>query len=129
MKKIVLFVLAVSLFFVSMHAQNIPNKLKQARWVKIMSNDSSYNYLEAEAEFQKYYNSYQKEKRKEESRRTVNPSHAEEEHKLSPQEYLISKYQEWSVTIKPFVRKDGSIIPLSARLKIIQDAKKKQQSQ
>jgi hypothetical protein len=128
MKKSLLLVLLLFMLSARVHAQNIPAKLKQAKWVKIMSNDSSYNYLEAEAEFQKYYNSYLKEKRKEERRRTVNPSHAEEEHKLSPQELLISKYQEWSVTIKPFVRRDGSIIPLTGRLKIIQDAKKKQQS-
>lgn len=115
--------------FLHTHAQEIPQKLKQAKWVKIMSNDSTYNFFEAEAEFQKYHASYLKEKKREESRKTVNPSHAEEEHMKSPLELMISKYLDWSVTIKPFVLSDGKILPLSSRLQIINDARNKQNAQ
>lgn len=90
-----------------------------------MSNDSSYNYLEAQKEFQSFYADYLKEQRKEQRRRERNKSSAEEDHLESPTELLVADFLKWSINIKPFVRADGSIIPLSGRLSIINSAKRK----
>lgn len=111
-------------------AQDIPAKIKQAKWVKIMNADSLYNYFEAEAEFQKFYTVYLKEKKKEERKREKsNAASHEEEHLDSPVDLLVSEYFKWNVAIKPFVLANGSIMPLTQRLAIIREIRNKQQAQ
>ena len=89
-----------------------------------MSNDSSYNFLEAQKEFQSFYTEYLKEQHKEQVKRERNRSSSGEDHIESPVELLVADYLRWSITIKPFVRADGTIIPLSSRLAIINSSKK-----
>ncbi|MEO7310510.1 MAG: hypothetical protein ABIX01_08940 [Chitinophagaceae bacterium] len=112
------------------HAQDIPAKVKQAKWVTIMNADSLYNYFEAEADFQKFYAGYLKEKKKEERRRErSNAASPQEEHLESPVELLVADYVKWTVQIQPFVRADGSIMPLAERLVIARSIKNGQQAQ
>ncbi len=115
----------VLLFICCFHlkAQQVPLKVQRSVWVKIMSNDSSYNYLEAQKEFQNFYTGYLKEKKKEERRKERNKASAEEDHLESPIELLVASYLRWAITIKPYVHADGSIIPLTKRLEIIQASK------
>ena len=89
-----------------------------------MSNDSSYNYLEAQKEFQGFYTEFLNEKKRELRKKQRNPASAEEEHLESPTELLVADFLHWTIAIKPFVRADGSIIPLSSRLAIINDIKR-----
>lgn len=116
----------VLLFVCSFHlkAQQVSQKVQRSAWVKIMSNDSSYNYLEAQKEFQIFYTDFLKEKKKEERRKERNKASAEEEHLESPAELLVANYLRWAITIKPYVNADGSIIPLSKRLEIINSTKR-----
>ena len=123
MKKLLLSSVLLFVFFLQLSAQQIPQKVQRSKWVKIMTNDSVYNYLEAQKEFQAFYTGYVKEKNREQIRRERNKSSSEEEHLESPVELLVAEYLKWSVTIKPFVRADGTIIPLSERLVIINDDK------
>ncbi|MEP7255822.1 MAG: hypothetical protein ABI666_08585 [Ferruginibacter sp.] len=95
-------------------------KILQSKWVKIMQNDSLGNYIEAEKDFQKFYTAYLKKEAKELKER----SNAGEAHLESQEELLIAGYIKWSVAIKPFVRYDGSIMPIDERMVIINDANK-----
>lgn len=105
-------------------AQQVPQKIQRAKWYRIMSNDSSYNYLEAQKEFQGFYKEYLAEQKKEQRRRVRNRSSAEENHLESLTELLVADFLKWSIAIKPFVLEDGTIMPLSKRMSIINEAKK-----
>ncbi len=120
------FFLIFLLFVCTFHlkAQEVSQKVQRSTWVKIMSNDSSYNYLEAQKEFQSFYTGFLKEKKKEERRKERNKASAEEEHLESPSELLVANYLRWAITIKPYVNADGSIIPISKRLEIINSSKR-----
>lgn len=117
---LILLILACSL---QLNAQQVSQKIQRATWYKIMSNDSSYNYLDAQKEFQGFYKEYQAEQKKEQRRRERNRSTAEESHLESLTELLVADFLRWSVAIKPFVLADGSILPLSKRLAIINENK------
>ncbi len=107
-------------------AQNVPQKIQKSKWVQIMSNDSSYNYFEAREEFKKYYTQFLKEKKKEEVKlERKKSSSSEEQHLENPTELLVANYLRWSIAIKPFVKADGTIIPLTTRLDIINSVKNK----
>lgn len=125
MKKLLFSTTLLFISFLQLNAQQIPQKVQRSKWVKIMANDSSYNFLEAQKEFEAFYKDYLKEMNKEQKRRERNGSSPEEEHMESPVELLVADYLKWSITIKPFVRADGTIIPLSARLVIINENKRK----
>lgn len=127
MKKLIAFILFILPFFAN--AQELPSKVKQSTWYKIMSNDSSYNYLVAEAEFQEFFTAHQQQKQRNAAQTNRNEQSAEEQHLKDPVESLIANYAEWSISIQPFVLKDGSIMPLKERLKIVSDVKLAQQSQ
>jgi len=88
-----------------------------------MSNDSAYNYLEAQKEFQGFYKDYLVEQKKEFQKKQRNKSSAEETHLESQTELLVAQFLKWSIGIKPFVLADGTILPLSKRLSIINSAK------
>ena len=76
-----------------------------------MSNDSAYNYLEAQKEFQNFYKEYLNEKKRELKRQQRNKTASEAEaHLESPTELLVADFLKWTIMIKPFVRADGSII-------------------
>ena len=123
MKQLILSAMLFFSFF-QLNAQQIPQKVQRSKWVRIMSNDSSYNFLEAQKEFQSFYTEYLKEQHKEQVKRERNRSSSGEDHIESPVELLVADYLRWSITIKPFVRADGTIIPLSSRLAIINSSKK-----
>lgn len=90
-----------------------------------MSNDSAYNYLEAQKEFQNFYKEYLNEKKRELKRQQRNKTASEAEvHLESPTELLVADFLKWTIMIKPFVRADGSIIPLKERLAIINEYKR-----
>jgi hypothetical protein len=95
-------------------------KILQSKWVKIMQNDSLGNYIEAEKDFQKFYTAYLKKEAKELKER----GNAGEAHLESQEELLIAGYIKWSVAIKPFVKADGSIMPIQERIEIINEANK-----
>lgn len=124
MKKIIFPILLTLIFSYQLNAQQITQKVQKSTWVKIMSNDSSYNYLEAQKEFQSFYKDFLKEKKREERRKERNKASAEEEHLESPAELLVANYLRWVITIKPYVNADGTIIPLSKRLEIINKNKR-----
>ena len=105
-------------------AQQVPQKVQRSKWVKIMANDSAYNYFEAQKEFQSYYAEYLKEKKREALRKQRNNASAEEEHLESLTELLVADFLKWSARIKPFVNADGSIMPLADRLAIINKYKR-----
>jgi len=105
-------------------AQQVPQKIQRATWYRIMSNDSSYNYLDAQKEFQGFYKEYLAEQRKEQRRRERNKATAEESHLESLTELLVADFLKWSIAIKPFVLADGTILPLSRRLAIVTETKK-----
>lgn len=105
-------------------AQRLPQKLQNATWVKIMSDESAYNFLDAEKEFQIFFAAFQKERKKEITRKERNKSSAEEQHRESITELLIADYLQWSTAIRPFVNADGSIKPVAERLAIIDKARK-----
>ena len=107
-----------------LNAQQIPQKVLRSKWVKIMVNDSSYNYLEAQKEFLSFYSGFLKEERKEQLKKQRNKSSAEEVHLESPLELLVADYLRWSVMIKPFVKADGTIMALTERLAIINNSKR-----
>jgi len=125
MKKFIIVLLTANIFSLHLQAQDIPQSLKQEKWVKIMDNDSAANFLEADASFRKYYASYLKEKNKEENGKQNNNAPAEEEHMKSPEEFLIAGYLKWSINIKPFVLADGMIMPMARRLAIIEASRNK----
>ena len=124
MKKLLLSATLFLISFSQLNAQQVSQRVKRSKWVKIMDNDSSYNYLEAQKEFQVFYTEYLKEKNKEQIRRERSGSSSAEEHLENPTELLVAEYLKWSITIKPFVRANGTIIPLSGRLAIINDNKR-----
>ena len=110
---------------VQLNAQQIPQKVQRSTWVKIMSNDSAYNYLEAQKEFQNFYKEYLNEKKRELKRQQRNKTASEAEvHLESPTELLVADFLKWTIMIKPFVRADGSILPLKERLAIINEYKR-----
>lgn len=126
MRKFILFSIFTSICFLQSKAQDIPQKVQRSKWVQIMSNDSAYNYFEAREEFKKYYTQFLKEKKKEEAKlERKKSSSSEEEHLENPTELLVADYLRWSIAIKPFVKSDGTIMPLTSRLEIINSAKKK----
>ena len=91
-----------------------------------MTNDSACNYFDAREESQKYYTQFQKEQKREEAKlERKKSSSSEEKHLENPTELLVADYQRWSIAIKPFVKSDGTIIPLTSRMEIINNAKKK----
>jgi hypothetical protein len=102
--------------------QQLPKTLREEKWIQIMSNDSSVNYFEAEASFQKFYTAF---RAKENARQNKAGEDAkeEEEHAKSPEEYFIAGYLKWSIAIKPFVLPDGRIMPVGQRLLLIQQAR------
>lgn len=122
MTKIFFSILLLSICSLPLNAQQVSQKVQRSTWVKIMSNDSSYNFLEAQKEFQHFYTDFLNEKKKEERRKERNKVSAEEDHLESPAELLVAQYLRWAITIKPYVKADGSIMPLSKRLEIIQTA-------
>ncbi len=87
-----------------------------------MSNDTAYNYFEAEQEFQLFYTVFLNEKKREANKKRKKNT-AQEVHIESARDLLIADFLKWSAAIKPFVRADGSIIPISGRLAIINSAK------
>ena len=97
-------------------------KLRQSKWIKIMENETTGNYFEADNDFQKFYASYLEKKSttKEEQNNTA-PG---EDHLESPVELFIASYLKWSIGIKPFVLPDGSIMPIEQRMIIINEARK-----
>lgn len=124
MKKLLcLLLIAGTLSISSTHAQDLPSKLKQAKWVRIMTDDSTYNYLEAEAEFQKFYAAFQKEKIKEAKKRERSKSSAAEEHLETPMDLLVADYLKWCAKMQAFVLADGRIMPLAQRLAIINEVR------
>ncbi|MES2772616.1 MAG: hypothetical protein V4722_00435 [Bacteroidota bacterium] len=128
MKKLLLLtILFVTTQTSDITAQGISSKLKQAKWVKIMANDSLYNYFEAEAEFKKFHVSFLKEKMREEKRRERKGSSSNEEHLESPEELLVADYLKWAIQIQPFVLANGTIMPLVQRLAIIKQTRENQQ--
>ena len=124
MRKLLFSITLFLVTFLQLKAQQVPQRVQKSKWVKIMSDDSSYNFLEAQKEFQSFYSDYLKERNKEQLRRERSKASPGEEHLESPVELLVADYLKWSIAIKPFVRADGSIIPLSGRLAIIRDTKK-----
>jgi hypothetical protein len=123
MRKYILLPFAIAFISLQLQAQDIPQKLLDEKWVKIMANDSMANFPEADAAFQKYYASYIKEKKKAEMSVQPSVSKMEEEHLNDPETFLIAGYIKWSISIKPFVGSDGRIMPMERRLAIIQAAK------
>jgi hypothetical protein len=119
MKKI--FILYMLLFAAqAAYTQQIPNKLVQAKWVKIMNADSVFNFFEAEAEFEKFNISYEKAKAKAERKRAKNNvANEQEAHLESIEELYINPYIIWRENIKPFVLESGAILSITARLAII----------
>ena len=107
-----------------LNAQQVSQKILRSKWVKIMANDSSYNFLEAQKEFQGFYTAFLKEERKEQLKKQRNKSSAEEVHLESQLELLVADYLRWSVMIKPFVNADGTVMPLKERLTIINNSKR-----
>lgn len=105
-------------------AQRLSQKLQNATWVKIMSDETTYNFLDAEKEFQVFFAAFQKERKKEITRKERNRSSAEEQHRETVTELLVSEYLQWSTAIRPFVNADGSIKPVAERLAIISKARK-----
>lgn len=114
----------LSFFCFFVKAQQLPQKLQGATWVKIMGDESAYNFLAAEKEFQVFFANFQKERKKEITRRERNRSSAEEQHLETATELLVSKFLQWSTAIRPFVNKDGSIKPVGERLAIINKSRK-----
>ncbi len=127
MRKFILIILLAISFSVQVQAQQLPKALQGEKWVQAMANDSAANYFEAEAAFQKFYTAWQAKEKAERAREANSP--AEEEQRKGPEEYCISAFLKWSVMIKPFVLPDGRIMPMSQRLAIIQEARKKQKGQ
>jgi hypothetical protein len=127
MTKFILIILVAMAFSAQVQAQQLPKTLKEEKWVQIMANDSAANYFEAEAAFQKFYTTWQAKEKAEKAREANDP--AEEEQRKGPEEYCITAYVKWSGMIKPFVLPDGRIMPMSQRLAIIQEARKKQKGQ
>lgn len=89
-----------------------------------MSDETTYNFLDAEKEFQVFFAAFQKERKKEITRKERNRSSAEEQHRETVTELLVSEYLQWSTAIRPFVNADGSIKPVAERLAIINKTRK-----
>ena len=123
MRKFFLLALLTGVCFFA-KAQRLSQKLQNATWVKIMSDETTYNFLDAEKEFQVFFAAFQKERKKEITRKERNRSSAEEQHRETVTELLVSEYLQWSTAIRPFVNADGSIKPVAERLAIINKARK-----
>ena len=72
MKKLLVSATLLFISFLQLNAQQIPQKVQRSKWVKIMANDSAYNFLEAQKEFQVFYTAYLKEQHKEQIRKERN---------------------------------------------------------
>ena len=97
-------------------------KLRQSKWIKIMENETTGNYFEADNDFQKFYASYLEKKST--TKEEQNNAATGEDHLESPVELFIASYLKWSIGIKPFVLPDGSIMPIEQRMIIINEARK-----
>ena len=120
MRKIILLLLIYSALPILTNAQT--ERVMQSKWVKIMEDESSGNYFEAQIDFHKFYTSYQKKKVK--SKEESNNASPGEEHIEGPVELLIASYLKWCIGIKAFVQPDGSIMPIEQRMAIINQARK-----
>ena len=122
MRKLIL--LCIILFsFSQSKAQS--QKVLNSKWVKIMQDESSASFLEAENDFKKYYASYLKKKiRSKDERHAESPG---EEHLESPEEKLIARYQRWAMVMRPFVNADGSLKPIEERVAIMNAARQQQE--
>jgi hypothetical protein len=125
MKRCILMALMVVSFAIQTQAQQLPKSLREEKWVQIMANDSAMNFFEAEAAFKKFHTGWLAKEKAERAEEASNP--AGEEQRRGPEEYLIAAYLKWSLAMKPFVLSDGKLMPLTQRLAIIQQARKKQQ--
>ena len=123
MRKIILLLLIYSSAPLLVHAQS--QKLLQSKWIKIMQNETGANYFEADKDFEKFYTSYLKKQIK--SKEENNNASPGEAHMESVEDLLIASYQKWSTGIKPFVRADGTIMPIEQRIAVINDTRKNQQ--
>ena len=110
------FILAIIIFLASTkYSSAQKDNLQQSKWVQIMQNEMTGNFVEAEKDFLQFYNSYLKSKGIEER----NESSSGEEHLESPTSLYISSFIRWSHAIRPFVREDGSIMTIVQRLVLI----------
>ena len=64
MSKYSFFIMLLLCCCFQLKAQQVSQKVLRSKWVKIMANDSSYNFLEAQKEFQSFYTAFLKEERK-----------------------------------------------------------------
>lgn len=107
------------------HGQDL-DKLKSQSWMKIMQDEASVNFFTAQKDYSKFKKAYIKDEAKKEAREkkkqlkhpTPNESHLE-----NPEESLMMAYEKWARSMKPFVTKDGSVMPLDERLKMVQKKK------
>lgn len=95
-------------------------KLKNESWVRIMQNDTSVNYFEANKDFAKFRKQHAKEEAREQKRlerkgvRVPNEPHLE-----NKEELIMNSFVKWSRSMKPFVSEDGKIMPLEKRLELM----------
>lgn len=118
-----LFIFSLSVF--SMYGQNI-SKLKNQSWMKIMQNDTSINFFKAKKDYVKFKKVYKKQEAKQEAREKKDiPKHSppNEEHLESPEASLMMAYEKWERSMRPFVTKDGKVMPVEQRLKMVQNKK------
>jgi hypothetical protein len=114
-----LFIFSLSVF--SLHGQNF-NKLKNQSWMKIMQNDTSVNFFKAQKDYSKFKKAYKKEEARKEERERRNQlkhSRPNEPHLENPEENIMMAYENWERSMKPFVTKDGKVMPVEQRLKMV----------
>jgi hypothetical protein len=104
-------------------AQGI-DKVKNESWVRIMHNDSTVNFFKAQKDFAKFRAEHNKEAAKEDADRKKEVANGErrpnEPHLEDPEEAIMMAYQKWARSMKPFVTKDGKIMPLEQRMAVTQ---------
>ena len=121
MTKIICLLLITSVFSLAGKAQQ--ENLRQSKWVKIMQNDATGNFLEAEMEFRKFYEAYRMQQiKKPDEENNASPVEA---HLESQEDLWVASYLKWSMAVRPFVRADGTIIPIEQRIALINETRKK----
>ena len=126
MNRSIITVIFVSLCCLVATAQK-GDDLKNATWIRIMQNDTSVNYFTAKKDFAKFVALHRKKEaeEKQEAKQTSKSTERipEEEHLQDPEENAIMMFERWSKSIKPFVMRDGKVMPIEQRMALINRGK------
>ena len=100
------------------------DNLKKATWVRIMQNDITINYFTAQKDFSKFMAKHRKEEARKMKALKKAGQQPDEAHLEDEDEPLITAFVRWTQSVKPYVTKDGKILPVAQRVQIMNGSKR-----